>query len=163
MHGIADYIHRTGWGNVAPDVREHWRQVLHTYGPASAFIHAGRHLAVPDTSGGRGFNDDRLRRTLGQHLSQPIVNALTGSGSTSVTDAIARSARQTPDTIVRVLGPKLDALLSVFSGLGINITIPASPGHPAQTFHELLKKPGAPVSHGNPSHPLRGGWQGFNR
>jgi hypothetical protein len=148
---IRAYIHRTGWGNISPDVREHWRNLSATLGPPGPMIASARY-----GSGGQAF--DALHRRLVADGFNPVIRAISGgSDGSSVTDAIARSSRATSDPIVRTLGPKLDAIVDALGNLGVNITIPGVGGQPGHTFHELLRKSGAPVSRGNPAHPQRSG------
>jgi hypothetical protein len=148
---IRAYIHRTGWGNISPDVREHWRNLSATLGPAGPMIASARY-----GSGGQAF--DALHRRLVADGFNPVIRSLTGgSDGSSVTDAISRSSRATSDPIVRTLGPKLDAIVEALGDLGVTINVPGASGQPGHTFHELLRKAGAPVSRGNPAHPQRSG------
>ncbi|MGA8475459.1 MAG: phage tail tape measure protein [Candidatus Cybelea sp.] len=148
---IRDYIHRTGWGNVSPDVRDHWRNIAATFGPAGPMVSQGRY-----GSGGAAF--DKLHRQLVADGFNPVVRAISGgSDGSSMTAAISRSSKSTSEPIVNKLGPKLDAIVDALSNLGVNITVPGVGGQPGHTFHELLRKSGAPVSRGNPAHPQRSG------
>jgi TP901 family phage tail tape measure protein len=148
---IRAYIHRTGWGNISPDVRDHWRNLSATLGPPGPMIASGRY-----SSGGQAF--DALHRRLVADGFNPVIRAISGGGAegASVTDAIARSSKSTSDPLVQAISHQTSAIVAALSGLGVNITVPGANGQP-QTFHELLRKSGAPVSRGNPAHPQRSG------
>ena len=62
---------------------------------------------VPTNQGGAAFENDRLRRALQNHVSAPIIQRLTGTGATSVTDSVRTGSTETVEAI-RVLGDRLE-------------------------------------------------------
>jgi|GEM_PF-4635291 TP901 family phage tail tape measure protein len=116
---IRNYIHRTGWSNVSPDVREHWTK-------------------LSGAAGGQAFSQDILKRALISEGFAPLMRSLVGgAGATSVTDTISRSSKETTSPIVAGLS-RIEALLA---GLGITVNVAGAPGQPSRTFHEILSKP----------------------
>ena len=141
---VADYIHRIGWANVQPDIREYWRNTQRTMGPASSFIRSV-HRAAPLT-GGQAFAQDVLHRELTTAAAAPIVRSLTGGSGRSVADSVTYGSQASSDKIVAAVHSMGSQIVEALAGLGINITVPGVDGRPGRTIHQLLGKPGTPIS-----------------
>ena len=149
IHSIASMR----WGGSLSGMSEdqlnqaYWHPLAFTK-PAGAGIY--------NTSGGAAFENDRLRRALQQHVSAPIIQRLTGTGATSVTDSVQTSSDHTVEAIQRLE----TAVVGALANFGVTINVPAATGH-AQTLHKLLGGHGANAG-GFATHPTRSSRTGMN-
>jgi|GEM_PF-5362449 hypothetical protein len=102
-------------------------------------------------SPGQRFDQEILKRAL-----NPVVTSLTGGvGGRSVVDTISYGSHTSSDKIVNAINANTAAVVAALASLGINITIPATQGNPAQTFSGVLGKPITRTGGGVPHHPFK--------